>query len=119
MRGVLLTVVHPARDPADAAAVVERPAFAAAADPPLAGERVVGPRQPRFGPGPLDIRPAATSGREPPLGGAVVTAHLVSRVPVKPLARIGVTPADFPFRPRIGYHRDREPIWGHYFAQNP
>jgi hypothetical protein len=35
----------------------------------------------------------------------------VSRVPVKPLARIDVTPEDFPFRERIGYYRDREPIW--------
>jgi hypothetical protein len=27
------------------------------------------------------------------------------------LARIDVTPEDFPFRDRIGYYRDREPIW--------
>jgi hypothetical protein len=31
---------------------------------------------------------------------------------VKPLARIDVTPEDFPFRNRIGYFRsDSEPIW--------
>jgi hypothetical protein len=39
------------------------------------------------------------------------TAHLVSCVPMKPLARIDVTPEDFPFRHRVGYYRDREPIW--------
>lgn len=66
----------------------------------------------RFGPGSLYILSAATFEAEPPLGGVIDTAHLVSRVPVKPLARIDVTPADFPFRDRIGYYRgDREPIW--------
>jgi hypothetical protein len=66
----------------------------------------------RFGPGSLYVLPATTFEAEPPLGGVVDTAHLVSRVPVRPLARIDVTPEDFPFRDRIGYFRsDREPIW--------
>jgi len=38
-------------------------------------------------------------------------AHLVSRKPVTPLARIDVTPDDFPFRDRIRYFREREPIF--------
>ena len=65
----------------------------------------------RFGPGTLYVLPPDTFDAEPPLAGAIDTAHLVSRVPVKPRARIDVTPADFPFRDRIGYFRDREPIW--------
>ena len=66
----------------------------------------------RFGPGSLYLLPSATFEPEPPLGGVIDTAHLVSRVPVKPLARIAVTPEDFPFRDRIGYFRsDSEPIW--------
>jgi hypothetical protein len=62
----------------------------------------------RFGPGSLYILPSETFVAEQWI---VDTAHLVSRVPVKPLARIDVTPEDFPFRDRIGYDRDREPIW--------
>ena len=62
----------------------------------------------RFGPGSLYILPSETFAAEQWI---VDTAHLVSRVPVKPLARIDVTPEDFPFRDRIGYYRDREPIW--------
>lgn len=66
----------------------------------------------RFGPGTLYILPPDTFEAEPPLAGTIDTAHLVSHVPVKPLARIDVTPADFPFRDRIGYYRfDREPVW--------
>ena len=62
----------------------------------------------RFGPGSLYILPSETFVAEQWL---VDTAHLVSHVPVEPLARIDVTPEDFPFRDRIGYYRDREPIW--------
>jgi hypothetical protein len=66
----------------------------------------------RFGPGSLYVLPSGTFEPEPPLAGVIDTAHLVSRVSVKPLARIDVTPADFPFRSRIGYYRwDREPRW--------
>jgi hypothetical protein len=65
----------------------------------------------RFGPGSLYVLPPETFETEPPLAGVIDTAHLVSRTPVRPLARIDVTPADFPFRDRIGYYRDREPIF--------
>ena len=68
-----------------------------------------GSRSPeRFGPGSLYILPSDSFVAEQWL---VDTAHLVSHVPVRPLARIDVTPEDFPFRDRIGYYRDREPIW--------
>ena len=62
----------------------------------------------RFGPGSLYVVPPESFVAERWL---VDTAHLVSHVPVTPLARIDVTPEDFPFRDRIGYYRDREPIW--------
>ena len=66
----------------------------------------------RFGPGTVYLLPPDTFEAEPPLAGTIDTAHLVSRVPVTPLARVNVTPEDFPFRNRIGYFRgDREPIW--------
>jgi hypothetical protein len=65
----------------------------------------------RFGPGSLYLLPPETFEAEPPLAGAIDTAHLVSRVPVKPLNRIDVTPEDFPFRDRIAYYREDEPIW--------
>ena len=65
----------------------------------------------RFGPGSLYVLPPETFEAEPPLGGVIDTAHLVSRTSVRPLARVEVTPADFPFRDRIGYYRDREPIF--------
>lgn len=62
----------------------------------------------RFGPGSLYILPPDSFVAEQ---GLMDTAHLVSRTPVRPLARIDVTPEDFPFRDRIRYYRDREPIW--------
>jgi hypothetical protein len=62
----------------------------------------------RFGPGSLYVLRPDTFEAERRL---VDTAHFVSHVPVTPLARIDVTPEDFPFRDRIGYYRDREPIW--------
>jgi len=65
----------------------------------------------RFGPGSLYVLPSTTFEPEPPLAGVIDTAHLVSHVPVAPLARIDVTAADFPFRHRVGYYRSREPIW--------
>ena len=65
----------------------------------------------RFGPGSLYVLPPDSFAAEQPLADAIDTAHLVSRSPVKPLARIDVTPEDFPFRERIGYYRDREPLW--------
>jgi hypothetical protein len=65
----------------------------------------------RFGPGSLYLLSPSSFVADQPLGGAIDTAHLVSHKPVKPLARIDVTPADFPFADRIGYYRDGEPNW--------
>jgi hypothetical protein len=65
----------------------------------------------RFGPGSLYLLPPETFEAEAPMAGVVDTAHLISRTPVSPFARVDVTPADFPFRDRIGYFRDREPIF--------
>jgi hypothetical protein len=65
----------------------------------------------RFGPGSLYLLSPRTFVADEPLAGGIDTAHLVSREPVRPLARIDVTPADFPFGNRIRYYRDREPIW--------
>ncbi len=65
----------------------------------------------RFGPGSLYLLSPSGFVADQPLAGAIDTAHLVSREPVKPLARIDVTPDDFPFADRIGYYRDGEPNW--------
>lgn len=65
----------------------------------------------RFGRGSLYLLSPQTFVADEPLAGAIDTAHLVSREPVTPLARIDVTPADFPFAGRIRYYRDGEPIW--------
>jgi hypothetical protein len=65
----------------------------------------------RFGPGSLYVLPPETFEAEPALAGVVDTAHLVSHVPVKPLARVDVRPEDFPFRDRIAFYREREPMW--------
>jgi hypothetical protein len=64
----------------------------------------------RFGPGSLYLLPPDTFVGDAPLVGVVDTAHLVSHEPVRPLARVDVTPEDFPFRERIGYFRAREPV---------
>jgi hypothetical protein len=64
----------------------------------------------RFGPGTLYVLPTESFVADAPLAGTVDTAHLVSRTPVKPLARVGVTPADFPFVGRLAYYRDGESI---------
>ena len=65
----------------------------------------------RFGPGSLYLLPPETFDAQPRVLGVLDLHHLVSRVPVKPLARIDVTPADFPFRDSVGYFRAGEPIW--------
>lgn len=65
----------------------------------------------RFGPGSLYLLSPAGFVADEPLAGAIDTAHLVSREPVTPLARLDVTPEDFPFRDRVGYYRDGEPNW--------
>jgi hypothetical protein len=65
----------------------------------------------RFGAGSLYLLAPDTFVADEPLAGAIDLAHLVSREPVTPLARIDVTPDDFPFRNRIRYYREREPIF--------
>jgi hypothetical protein len=65
----------------------------------------------RFGPGTLYVLPPDSFVDQPPLAGVIDTAHLVSKTAVVPLARIAVSPADFPFAGRIGYYREREPIF--------
>lgn len=65
----------------------------------------------RFGVGSLYLLSPLGFVSDVPLAGAIDTAHLVSREPVRPLARIAVTPEDFPFHDRIRYYRDREPGW--------
>jgi hypothetical protein len=65
----------------------------------------------RFGPGSLYLLSPTGFVSDEPLAGAIDTAHLVSREPVRPLARLDVTPADFPFRDSIRYYRDSEPSW--------
>jgi hypothetical protein len=65
----------------------------------------------RFAPGSLYFLSPSTFVADKPLAGAIDTAHLVSHRPVKPLARVDVTPEDFPFRDRVGYYRDGEANW--------
>jgi hypothetical protein len=65
----------------------------------------------RFGSGSLYLLSPRTFVADEPLAGVIDTAHLVSHEPVRPLARIDVTPDDFPFRDRIRYYRDGEPSW--------
>jgi hypothetical protein len=65
----------------------------------------------RFGPGSLYLLSPATFVADEPLGGAIDTAHLVSHEPVKPLARLDVTPEDFPFCDRVRYYHDGEANW--------
>jgi hypothetical protein len=64
----------------------------------------------RFGPGSLYVLPPDTFEAQPVRLG-IDPSHLVSKVPVKPIARLDVTPEDFPFRDRIRYYADDEPIW--------
>ena len=64
----------------------------------------------RCGPGSPYLLSSSGFVADEPVAG-LDTAHLVSLEPVRRLARIDVTPADFPFGNRIRYYRDREPIW--------
>jgi hypothetical protein len=64
-----------------------------------------------LGPGSLCLLSPRTFAADEPLAGVIDTAHLVSRKPVRPLARLDVTPDDFPFAGRVRYYRDGEPIW--------
>jgi hypothetical protein len=65
----------------------------------------------RFGPGSLYLLSPSGFLADEPLAGAIDTAHLVSHAPVTPLARLDVTPDDFPFADRIRYYRNGEPNW--------
>ncbi|MGZ4371632.1 MAG: hypothetical protein ACXVRK_04830 [Gaiellaceae bacterium] len=65
----------------------------------------------RLGAGSLYLLSPTGFVADEPLAGAIDTAHLVSHEPVKPLARLDVTPDDFPFADRIRYYRDGEPNW--------
>src|SRR6266566_8730281 len=65
----------------------------------------------RLGPGSLYLLSPSSFVADEPLADAIDTAHLVSHEPVTPLARLDVTPDDFPFRDRIRYYRDGEPAW--------
>ena len=65
----------------------------------------------RLGPGSLYLLSPSSFVADEPLADAIDTAHLVSHEPVKPLARLDVTPDDFPFADRIRYYRDGEPNW--------
>ena len=64
----------------------------------------------RFGPGSLYVLPPDTFEAQPVRFG-IDPSHLVSKVPVRPVARLDVTPEDFPFRDRIHHYADDEPIW--------
>lgn len=64
----------------------------------------------RFGPGSLYLLPPDGFVADAPVAGAIDTGHLVSHSPVKPLARLDVTPADFPFSDRVGYYRERDSL---------
>ena len=64
----------------------------------------------RFGPGTLYLLPPDTFEAQPSVLG-IDPSHLVSKLPVRPLARIAVTPDDFPFRDRLTYYTEGERIW--------
>ena len=66
---------------------------------------------PQWTDGWLYLLGAETFEADGPAAGVIDTAHLVSPVGVRPLARVPVRPADFPFRQRIRFHREDEPIW--------
>jgi hypothetical protein len=64
----------------------------------------------RFGPGSLYVLPRRPFRPEPPLLGVLDTGQWVSLEPVRTVARIEVTPEDFPFLHTIGTHSAREPM---------
>ena len=66
-------------------------------------------RAARFGPGSLYVLPRGPFVPEPPYRGVVETGQWVSPVPVRPLARLDVTPQDFPFLDSVVTHRERDP----------
>lgn len=72
-------------------------------NPPRAAEA-------RFGDGSLYVLPRDGFASQPPLGGLIDTAQWVSAEAVRPLVRIEVGPADFPFRDLVVTHSEREPV---------
>jgi hypothetical protein len=64
----------------------------------------------RFGTGSLYILPRDGFVAEPPFRGVFDTAQWVSPTAVRSLARLDVTPDDFPFRHLVVTHSDREPM---------
>jgi hypothetical protein len=70
----------------------------------------------RFGPGSLYVLPRGPFSAEPPYLGVFDTAQWVSPLPVKPHARIDVTPDDFPFLDSVVSHRNRDP-WFFAYAR--
>jgi hypothetical protein len=73
-------------------------------------------RATRFGPGWLYVVPRAPFSLEPPLRGVFDTAQWVSPEPITPLARIAITPDDFPFLDAVVTHRARDP-WAFVYAR--
>lgn len=67
-------------------------------------------RATRFGDGFLYVLPRRTFESQPPGLGVVNTAQWVSEQAVRPLVRLDVTPADFPFLDAVAAHRGREPM---------
>jgi hypothetical protein len=64
----------------------------------------------RFGPGWLYVLPRGRFRPEPPQLGVIDTAQWVSPEPVRPVGRIDVEPADFPFLHAVGPYSEREPM---------
>lgn len=61
-----------------------------------------------LGPGWIYVLPRAGFRAEPAHFGVLYTSHWVSERLVRPLFRIAVSEADFPFAPRIGRHHPEE-----------
>jgi hypothetical protein len=68
------------------------------------------PREGRFGPGTVYVLPRDPFEPEPPEYGVLDWAHWVAPTPVRPLFRVHVQPADFPFQDLLVAHRFREPM---------
>ena len=64
-----------------------------------------------FADGWVYVLPRAGFTPEPPLAGGLDTAQWVSSSAVRPIERIAVEPADFPFRRLVVTHREREPMF--------
>jgi hypothetical protein len=65
----------------------------------------------RFGPGSIYVLPREPFRPQPPAYGVLDTAHWVAPLPVRPLFRLAVAPADFPFVDLVIAHRGREPMF--------